>query len=234
MQTLNRAFNPSHEERLAKEARAEESKFQALRREEGRKGAKELWFAAKAAPGSQRSPSTPANDDRAPSLSLVERNLVNAGFECFMPTYRLVVRHHRNRKLIEKRFPVFTGYVFINLPNGRFAEVEAVEGVGKLLKFSRTYGEEPEPFSFPQATIDRLRFTEWFEDQQFLHRKAYELRQEEVEQELRTLKNGRSKGSRKIRSAQYSELAGTLSRSMTSPSSRSLVMETMSQLLKLS
>ncbi|UFS82054.1 transcription termination/antitermination NusG family protein [Rhizobium sp. T136] len=151
-----------------------------------------------------------------------------------MPTYRLVVRHHRNRKLIEKRFPIFTGYVFVNLPKRRFVEVEAVEGVGKLLKFSRTYGEEPEPFSFPQETIDRLRFTEWFEDQQFLSRKAYEVRQDEVDRELKAMKNAKSKGSRKIRSAHYSELAGSLSRSMTSPSSRSLVMETMAQLLKLS
>jgi|GEM_PF-2104614 len=234
MQTLTRAFDPSNEEQLAKATRAEELKFRGLRREEGRQGGQELWFAVKAVPRSQRSPSTPANDDRAPSLSLVERNLANGGFETFMPCYRKVIRHHRNHKLIERRFPIFTGYVFVNLPTLQFRNVEAVEGVGKLLKFSRTYGDEPEPFSFAQEVIDRLRYAEWFEDQAFLLMKAHAMRQDEVEREQISAKKLVAKSnSRRIRNSQYSELAGSLARSMTSPSSRKVVMETMAQLLKL-
>ena len=26
----------------------------------------------------------------------------------------MVIKHHRNHKLIERRFPIFTGYVFVN------------------------------------------------------------------------------------------------------------------------
>lgn len=130
---------------MAKETRAEELRFRAARRDEGKSGQwkpeADLWFAIKAAPGSQRSPSTPVIEERAPSLSLIERNIANAGFESFMPTYRIVVKHHRNKKFIVRRFPIFTGYVFVNLPTQRFVPVEAVEGVGKRLKYSRTYGE---------------------------------------------------------------------------------------------
>nr|WP_281414870.1 transcription termination/antitermination NusG family protein [Rhizobium sp. BK538] len=143
-------------------------------------------------------------------MSLIERNLANAGFESFMPTYRIVVKHHRNKKLIERRFPIFTGYVFVNLPTQRFVPVEAVEGVGKLLKYSRIYGDAPEPFSFPQEVIDRLRYMVWEEDQKFLLDKAWRMRQEEVDRELVEVKKAASRASRKIRNAQYSELAGGL------------------------
>jgi hypothetical protein len=92
VQTLNRAFNPLHEERLAKETRSEEHKFRARRQQEGKPSdwnpQSELWYAVKAVLGSQRSPSATVSDDRDPSLSLIERNLANAGFESFMPTLR--------------------------------------------------------------------------------------------------------------------------------------------------
>ncbi|NNH46222.1 hypothetical protein HLI03_32055 [Rhizobium laguerreae] len=237
MQTLNRAFNPYKEDQLAKETRAEELQFRKVRQDEGKAGewkpAADLWFAVKAAPGSQRSPSAPVNDDRPPCLSLIERNLSNAGFESFMPTYRIVVKHHRNKKLIERRFPIFTGYVFVNLPTQRFVPVEAVEGVGKLLKCRRTYGDAPEPFSFPQEVIDRLRYMVWEEDQKYLLEKALRMRQEEVDREMVEIKKATLRPSRKIRNAQYSELAGGLTRSLRTPSSRALVMQTMDQLLKL-
>ncbi len=237
MQTLNRAFNPHNEDQLAKSTRAEEMKFRAARHGEGEYGrwnpSTELWFAIKAAPGSQRSPSAPVRDERAPSLSLIERNLANAGFESFMPTYRIVVKHHRNKKLIERRFPVFTGYVFVNLPTQQFVPVEAVEGVGKLLRYSRTYGDAPEPFSFPQEVIDRLRYMVWEEDQKYLLEKALRMRQDEVDREMMEVKKAASRASRKIRNAQYSELAGGLTRSLRVPSSRALVMQTMDHLLKL-
>lgn len=237
MQTLNRAFNPYNEDQLAKETRAEELRFRKARQDEGKAGqwkpAADRWFAVKAAPGSQRSPSTPMSDERAPSLSLIERNLANAGFESFMPTYRIVVKHHRNKKLIERRFPIFTGYVFVNLPTQQFVPVEAVEGVGKLLKYSRTYGDAPEPFSFPQEVIDRLRYMVWEEDQKYLLEKALRMRQDEVDREVAEVKKAASRASRKIRNAQYSEFAGGLTRSLRVPSSRALVMQTMDQLLKL-
>ncbi|RDJ12430.1 transcription termination/antitermination NusG family protein [Rhizobium grahamii] len=239
MQTLQKAFDPSNEERQAKLARAEELRFRGLRKGEGQRGdwnpAQELWFAVKAVPGSQRSPSSAVDDGRDPSLSLIERNLANAGFESFMPCYRKVIRHHRNHKLIERRFPIFTGYVFVNLPTQQFRKVEAVDGVGKLLKFSRIYGDEPEPFSFAQEVIDRLRYAEWYEDQAFLLAKSHAMRQDEVEREQRAKGKGGPKAgsSRRIRNSQYSELAGGLSRAMTAPSSRVLVMETLDQLLKL-
>ncbi|EJL54369.1 hypothetical protein PMI09_02460 [Rhizobium sp. CF122] len=144
-----------------------------------------------------------------------------------MPTYRIVVKHHRNKKLIERRFPIFTGYVFVNLPTQRFVPVEAVEGVGKLLKYSRIYGDAPEPFSFPQEVIDRLRYMVWEEDQKFLLDKAWCMRQ------------GGQKGCVESQPQDPERPVFGVGRrpgacSLKAPSSRALVMQTMDQLLRLS
>jgi len=81
---------------LAKETRADDLRFRKARQGERKSGkwkpSIDLRFAIKAAPRSQRSPSAPASEERAPRLSLIERNLANAGFSSFVPT--LIVRFH--------------------------------------------------------------------------------------------------------------------------------------------
>jgi hypothetical protein len=78
-----------------------------------------------------------------------------------MPTYRIVVKHHRNKKFIEPASRSSPAMYSSTCRHSGFVPVEAVEGVRKLLKYSRTYGEAPEPFSFHQEVIDRLRYMVW-------------------------------------------------------------------------
>ncbi|OWK26279.1 hypothetical protein AJ87_02815 [Rhizobium yanglingense] len=139
----------------------------------------ETWFAVKTVPGAQRSPSLTEGDQRLLRDSVVERNLRNEGFEVFMPSYRIEVRHHRNKRWIEKRFPTFIGYAFVNLPRMNFKDVEDVDGVGKLLRVRRPDRDYPEPFAFAQETIDRLRFIEWEQEEAFLLAREQRIRGEE-------------------------------------------------------
>jgi hypothetical protein len=54
----------------------------------------ETWFAIKAATGAQRFSSMREGQDPK-GASLTQRNLRNQGFETFMPSNRIEVRHHR-------------------------------------------------------------------------------------------------------------------------------------------
>lgn len=149
-----------------------EDVFRGLRADEGKPGAWhppiETWFAVKTVPGAQRSPSLTEGDQRLLRDSVVERNLRNEGFEVFIPSYRIEVRHHRNKRWIEKRFPTFIGHAFVNLPRMNFKDAEDVDGVGKLLRVRRPDRDYPEHFAFAQETIDRLRFIEWEQEGAFL------------------------------------------------------------------
>ncbi len=140
------------------------------------------------------SPSAPVIEERAPSLSQCRLRILHAD----LPDRR---EASWEQEFIERRFPIFTGYVFVNLPTEQFGPVESVEGVGKLLKYSRTYGEAPEPFSFPQEVIDRLRYMVWEDDQEYLLEKASRMRREEVDREMMEVKKATSRASRKIRMA---------------------------------
>ncbi|WP_259665076.1 transcription termination/antitermination NusG family protein [Rhizobium bangladeshense] len=231
MQTLNRAFNPSKEDQLAKETRAEELRFRKVRQDEGKAGewkpAADLWFAVKTAPGAQRCPSMREGHDRK-GESIIERNLRNEGFEAFMPSYRIEVRHHRQGRWIERRFPTFVGYVFVNIGPADFRRVEEVNGVSKILRFTTLSEQRPMPFAFPQETIDRLRYIEWEQEQNFLLGRACRQREEELYRE-QPGRRGKS-SSRRIRRAQFTELPGGLASSLQSSSSRVFITETMKTL----
>ncbi|MDC7745012.1 transcription termination/antitermination NusG family protein [Rhizobium binxianense] len=195
----------------------------------------ETWFAVKAAPGFQRCPSIIHGDSRKStdkdggrqSDSIVERNLKNEGFEVFMPSYRLEVRHHRNKRWIEKRFPTFVGYLFVNIGPHDFRTVEEVTGVSRILRFTRSNGSGTMPFAFPQETIDRLRYIAWEQEQNFLVARARRQREEEIEQEQRSRGKPVNASGRRIRRAQFTGLGDGLSSSLSSASSRAFITETM-------
>lgn len=157
------------------------------------------WYAIRTAPGAQRSPSITGElpDRRGVShLSVIERNLERIGIEYFMPSYRRDVIHHRTKKWIDRRFPVFTGYCFVNLPRQNFAEVEKVDGV---IGFVRASSVSPDgrdlhmaPAQFAEGIIGKLRFAEFELDQELLRGRVHRL-QEQSELE-------RMKGSRPTRS----------------------------------
>ncbi|MGO7726705.1 transcription termination/antitermination NusG family protein [Rhizobium johnstonii] len=189
----------------------------------------ETWFAVKAAPGSQRCPSIFDGDSRKLD-SVVERNLKNEGFEVFMPSYHMEVRHHRNKRWIEKRFPTFVGYLFVNIGPDDFRTVEEVTGVGKILRFTRSNDEGSMPFAFPQETIDRLRYIAWEQEQTFLVARARRQREEEIEQEQRRRGKPVNASSRRIRRAQFTDVGGGLSSSLSSASSKAFITETLKTL----
>ncbi|MBB3355317.1 hypothetical protein FHT70_005278 [Rhizobium sp. BK049] len=205
-----------------------ETEFLEARKGEARRFAPvETWFAVKAAPGAQRCPSMREGRDRK-GESIIERNLRNEGFEAFMPSYRIEVRHHRQGHWIERRFPTFVGYVFVNIGPDDFRRVEEVNGVSKILRFTKSFEQRPMPFAFPQETIDRLRYIEWEQEQNFLLSRARRQREEELDRE-QPGRRGKS-STRRIRRAQFTELGGGLSSGLTTPSSRAFITETMKTL----
>ncbi|ANL48664.1 transcription antitermination NusG domain-containing protein [Rhizobium phaseoli] len=205
-----------------------EMEFLKARKGEARRYAPvETWFAVKAAPGAQRCPSMREGQNRK-GESIIERNLRNEGFEAFMPSYRIEVRHHRQGHWIERRFPTFVGYVFVNIGPDDFRKVEEVNGVSKILRFTKAFEQRPVPFAFPQETIDRLRYIEWEQEQNFLLARVRRQREEEI---VREQPGRRGKSStRRIRRAQFTELGGGLSSSLQTPSSRVFITETMKTL----
>ncbi|MBX4972155.1 transcription termination/antitermination NusG family protein [Rhizobium lentis] len=209
------------------EALSETEFLQARKGEARRYAPVETWFAVKAAPGAQRCPSMQEGHDRK-GESIIERNLRNEGFEAFMPSYRIEVRHHRQGHWIERRFPTFVGYVFVNIGPDDFRRVEEVNGVSKILRFTTSFEQRPMPYAFPQETIDRLRYIEWEQEQNFLLGRAYRQREEELYRE-QPGRRGKS-SSRRIRRAQFTELPGGLASSLQSSSSRVFITETMKTL----
>ncbi|MBY5374215.1 transcription termination/antitermination NusG family protein [Rhizobium leguminosarum] len=207
-----------------------ESEFLEARKGEGRRSvAVERWYAVKAAPGAQRCPSIRIGQDRK-GESIVERNLRNEGFEAFMPSYRIDVRHHRQGHWIERRFPIFVGYLFVNIGPHDYRAVEAVDGVSKILRYSKRYAERPMPFEFAQETVDRLRYIAWEQEQTFLVARARRQREEEIEQEQRRRGKPVNASSRRIRRAQFTDLGGCLASSLSSASSRAFITETLETL----
>ncbi|MBY5533029.1 hypothetical protein HFO58_07575 [Rhizobium leguminosarum] len=203
--------------------------FQARKGEGKRDSPVETWFAVKAAPGAQRCPSMREGQDRTGD-SVVERNLRNEGFEAFMPSYRIEVRHHRQGHWIERRFPTFNGYLFVNIGPHDYRAVEAIDGVSKILRFTKQYEERPMPFEFPQEAIDRLRYIAWEQEQNFLVARARRQREEEIEHEQRRRGKPVNASSRRIRRAQFTDLGGGLSSNLSSASSRAFITETLQTL----
>jgi len=120
------------------------------------------WYAVRAVPGSQR----PAKAiEGLPSYrideSVLERQLRNEGIDVYMPTFRIVVKHHRTNEIIDRRLPLLVGYAFVHLPSLEFEKVRSVDSVMCMLAPSRNAG----PVRFPESTISKLMLAE-FEDRQ--------------------------------------------------------------------
>lgn len=136
---------------------------------------KEEWYAIRARPGSTRQASSSVRySAERQDECLLERNLRNSGFEVFMPSGRIQIRHHRTKKWIDKRFPLLPGYAFVNLPDQEFAKVESVEGVGRVLRVAW------KPYRFDEGVIAQLRLADWEAAQNHEMNKARRIREEEI------------------------------------------------------
>lgn len=185
--------------------------------------AADRWFAIRTKPGAQRMdraiPKT-EGEVKARILrlqkrtvpwgeSIVERDCRDAGYEIFMPSYRVETKHHRTKLWIEKRFPMLTGYAFVNLPSQDFESLRCkVDSVLCVLK----PGLGAKPFEFSEWAVGKLRLVEWESDQDFLYRKLQRIRSEEVaaaQMSRKEIKEMFPKG-RKVRVSSNSSIAAGL------------------------
>lgn len=135
----------------------------------------EEWYAISARPGSTRQAADSARySPERKTECLLERNLRNGGFEVFMPSGRIQIKHHRTKRWIDKRFPLLPGYAFVNLPRHEFQKVEAVEGVGRVLRVGW------KPFRFGEEIITTLRIADWEAEQTYNMAVARRKREEEI------------------------------------------------------
>lgn len=124
------------------------------------------WYAVRAVPGSQR----PAKAiEGLPTYrqdeSVLERQLRNEGIDVYMPTFRIVTKHHRTNEIIDRRMPLLVGYAFVHLPSHEFEKVRKVDSVMCMLAPSRNDG----PVRFPEATISKVMLAEFESRERHLH-----------------------------------------------------------------
>ena len=111
------------------------------------------WFAVRTSPGAQMPQREFAVETTAlgkdgrprgkgyrivpsldPNISAVERALSNAGFDCYMPIERRLVRDRKKTNLWKpRRFALLLGYVFVKDVE-RWADLEATPGVASVVR----------------------------------------------------------------------------------------------------
>lgn len=103
----------------------------------------------------------------------VERELRDAGFECYFPKMRKEIRHHRSKKRIEKVLPLFTGYVFVDMASNRmdFEALHDMRFVGRSLG----YGGEAR--AIPASIVGSFRAAQ--ENLEFDDTRAARIRRQE-------------------------------------------------------
>ena len=116
------------------------------------------WYAVRTEPTAQRTAKRVVDaEPHRIQESVVERNLRNAGFEVYMPAFKSIYRHHRTKKLMEKRFPLLVGYAFIHLDGKSFEDARDVDGVADFLKIKgRPLRFNPEDLGVVMLAADKL------------------------------------------------------------------------------
>lgn len=115
------------------------------------------WYAVRSAPGAQRcARSIEGLPERRRLESVLERNLRNAGIDCYMPSFWDISKHKRTKKLRERRLPLLVGYAFVYVHGGEFERIRRVDGVASFLKQTREGG----PTSFHEEYISTLMLAE--------------------------------------------------------------------------
>ena len=158
---------------------------------------KEAWYAIRTKPGAQRmAPAIPRTDGELRARiarlqkrnvpdgeTIIERDCRDMGYEIFMPSYRVEVKHNRTKRWFEKRFPLLVGYAFVNLPNQEWEDFR--KKVDSALCILKPGGEGHKPFEFSEWAVGKLRLIEWEADQAFMYQKMQRIRAEElVEQQM--------------------------------------------------
>lgn len=157
------------------------------------------WYAVRVTPGMQKmaAPIKDAPEHRR-GETLVERHLREAGVDVYMPAFWKEIRHHRSRKLKERRFPLLVGYVFIRAdPRRGFNAIREIDGVNSLVTMNSMEG----PAVFREEDIRPLMVEMFEKDMRYRHQRltnivnARSVRAQKLSADLgRILPKGRSRG----------------------------------------
>lgn len=99
----------------------------------------------------------PREPDRV-GESRIERSLRDEGFECYFPSMRKDIVHHRTKKRIAKRFPLFTGYIFVQCEYAATSKAKDCDGVSEVLGIG--VGEDRKPWPLEASIVEGLRHQE--------------------------------------------------------------------------
>ncbi|MBB4215572.1 transcription antitermination factor NusG [Rhizobium sp. BK212] len=99
------------------------------------------WYLIRVAPGGHRMAKAvnEAIEERI-GETLVERECRERGVAVFTPSFWTVVRHQRTNRLIEKRFPLFPGYSFVQVPGMGFDPIKQFSYVSHFMRGGGHHG----------------------------------------------------------------------------------------------
>lgn len=94
------------------------------------------WFVACLKPGAGKV--APARIDLLLEFeryneTIAERSVRDAGFAAYTPRYKRELTHHRTKKRIERAFPLFHGYLFVELPLANAELLKDCDGIRGVL-----------------------------------------------------------------------------------------------------
>ncbi|TPK42288.1 MULTISPECIES: transcription termination/antitermination NusG family protein [unclassified Mesorhizobium] len=110
------------------------------------------WFIAKIGPGGSRTAKDRFGipEERKDEI-IAERSIRDEGFECYYPRMRKEIIHHRTNARIVRRFPLFTGYIFVALPSANGEYLKDCDGLGRLLSYDGPFGK---PWQVPTPAVE--------------------------------------------------------------------------------
>lgn len=90
-------------------------------------------------------------------LKRAELELASLGLRSFTPKKRVWVSHARQRRPVDK--PILGRYLFVEVPDGNFGQVRAVNGIESIISICGN--PVPIPSRFVEAFIRRQMLGEW-------------------------------------------------------------------------
>lgn len=114
------------------------------------------WYVIRLGAGATRKSKRGTDDEILMGVTVVERALMDAGFEPYLPRLRLERRHHRLKKIIVKSLPMFTGYAFVDVGDGqiRWRDLVDCDGVAGVLGYDGT------PMPVATESVEAIRAAE--------------------------------------------------------------------------
>nr|WP_259663768.1 MULTISPECIES: transcription termination/antitermination NusG family protein [Rhizobium] len=99
------------------------------------------WYLIRVAPGGHRM-ARAVNEviEERIGETLIERECRERGVAVFTPSFWTVVRHQRTNRLIEKRFPLFPGYSFVQVSGTGFDTIRQFSYVSHFMRGGGKYG----------------------------------------------------------------------------------------------